>query len=165
MEKEIEGYEDYTISEDGIVRSYKYKQVHIIKGFFNKGGYCYVDLCKNNQTKRFGIHQLVAKAFVEGWFEGAVVNHIDGNTRNNHYTNLEWTTQADNIKKGYITSGISATRNYCYHIIEYPNGECSPPLAGQQPIKDYIKDNNLDVSFNSLLRNGRSRGFKLHTLH
>lgn len=165
MEKRIENFEDYGVTSDGKIISYKYKNPHILKGYYNKYGYQYVDLCMNNKIYRFGVHQLVAKAFVQGWFEGAVVNHKDGNTSNNNYTNLEWITQKENIHQGYVTSGIEAMRHYCYHVIEYPNGSKSPPLAGQQLIKDYIKDHNLDVSFNSLLRNGRSRGYKLYTLH
>lgn len=164
MEKLIENFEDYTVTSEGEIISHKYKTPKVLRGFINRGGYIYVDLCKNNKTTRFAIHQLVAKAFVEGWFEGAVVNHKDAVTTNNNYTNLEWVTQGDNVRKGYKTSGIGATRNYLYHIIEHPNGERTPPMAGQKPIKEYISKNNLDVSFNSLLRNGQSRGFKLITL-
>jgi len=66
MEKPIENFEDYHITSDGLVISYKGKTPKILKGFINRGGYIYVDLCKNNQTTRFGVHQLVAKAFVDG---------------------------------------------------------------------------------------------------
>lgn len=165
MEKPVKNFDEYTVTSDGKIISYKFHQPRIMKGFINKGGYYYVDLCKHNKTYRFGVHQLVAKAFVSGWFEGAVVNHKDGNTLNNDYTNLEWVTQKENIHQGYITSGVSALRHYCYHIIEYPNGYKTQPMPGQQSLKDYIKENNLNVSFSSLLRNGHSRGFKLHTLH
>lgn len=44
------------------------------------------------------VHRLVAAAFCEGYFEGAVVNHKDSNPSNNIYTNLEWVTQKDNIQ-------------------------------------------------------------------
>lgn len=164
-EKPIENFKGYGITNTGLVISYKMKNPKILKGFINKGGYIYVDLCENNKTTRLAVHRLVAKAFVDGWFENAVVNHKDGNTLNNHYTNLEWVTQTENIHQGYKTSGINAMRHYCYHVIVYPDGTESEPLAGQQSIKDYISEHKLDVSFNSLLRNGRSRGFKLYTLH
>lgn len=162
--KRIENFEDYGVTRDGKVISYKYKTPHVLRGFVNKGGYVYVDLCKNNKTYRFAVHQLVAFAYVDGWFEGAIVNHKDGKTQHNEDTNLEWTTQKDNIHQGYGTSGLGPMRNYKYHVIEYPDGTKTEPMPGQQSIKDYIKKHNLNVSFNSLLRNGRSRGFKLHTL-
>jgi hypothetical protein len=46
------------------------------------------------------VHRLVAKAFVPGWFEGAVVNHKDENKRNNLPSNLEWVTFAYNLNYG-----------------------------------------------------------------
>lgn len=164
-ERKIEGFEDYTVTSNGVVISHKYKNPRPLAGFINRGGYVYVDLCKNNKTTRFGVHQLVAKAFVDGWFEGAIVNHKDGVKSNNDYTNLEWTTQKDNIHQGYETSGLGPMRHYLYHIIEYPDGTKTEPMPGQKAIKEYIAKHNLDVSFNSLLRNGKSRGFTLHTLH
>lgn len=163
--KPIKNFEDYTITSNGIVISYKYKTPRVLQGFINKKGYHYVDLCKNNQTYRFGVHQLVAQHYVDGWFEGAVVNHKDGIKSNNDYTNLEWVTQKENVHQGYITSGMSAMRNYCYHIIEYPDGTKTAPIPGQQLIKEYIIKHNLNTSFNSLLRHGKSRGYKLYTLH
>lgn len=46
------------------------------------------------------IHQLVAIYFLDAPdTEGLDVNHIDGNTKNNSYTNLEWITHAQNMKE------------------------------------------------------------------
>lgn len=44
------------------------------------------------------VHRLVASAFVEGYGEGKVVNHIDCNPSNNRADNLEWLTQAENLR-------------------------------------------------------------------
>lgn len=38
----------------------------------------------------FYVHRLVGRAFVDGYFEGAVINHKDGNAQNNYFENLEW---------------------------------------------------------------------------
>ena len=38
--------------------------------------------------KSFLVHRLVAQAFVGELYEGAQVDHIDGDHQNNHYTNL-----------------------------------------------------------------------------
>lgn len=43
------------------------------------------------------IHRLVASAFVEGYEEGKVVNHIDCNPSNNKASNLEWLTIKENL--------------------------------------------------------------------
>ncbi|MER2227307.1 MAG: HNH endonuclease [Carnobacterium sp.] len=43
------------------------------------------------------VHRLVASAFVEGYQEGMVANHIDCNPSNNRATNLEWLTTKENL--------------------------------------------------------------------
>lgn len=56
-------------------------------------------LSVNNKVYDRYIHRLVAEYFVEKTNEAAnEVNHIDGNTKNNHYSNLEWVTKSDNLK-------------------------------------------------------------------
>lgn len=44
------------------------------------------------------VHLYVANGWVEGYFEGAEVNHKDFNRMNYHADNLEWVTHTDNIK-------------------------------------------------------------------
>ena len=41
-------------------------------------------------------HQIVAEAFLPNFNDFPVVNHLDGNKLNNHYTNLEMTTVQGN---------------------------------------------------------------------
>lgn len=43
------------------------------------------------------VHLYVATAWVEGWFEGAEVNHKDFNRMNFDASNLEWVTHKDNV--------------------------------------------------------------------
>lgn len=43
------------------------------------------------------VHMYVARAWVDGYFEGAEVNHKDFNRQNNEYSNLEWVTHKDNV--------------------------------------------------------------------
>jgi len=44
------------------------------------------------------VHRLVCKHFCkEGREDQIVVNHIDTNTSNNYYKNLEWSTQKENV--------------------------------------------------------------------
>lgn len=44
------------------------------------------------------VHLYVAHAWVDGWFEGAEVNHIDMNRKNYDADNLEWVTHLQNIR-------------------------------------------------------------------
>ena len=43
------------------------------------------------------VHLYVAHGWVDGWFEGAEVNHKDFNRMNYHADNLEWVTHTDNL--------------------------------------------------------------------
>ena len=102
--KQIKDFPDYYVTEDGKVFSYRWenKPREIKGGLMGKGGYKSVTLMIDNvKRKHFRTHRLVAENFVSGYFEGAVVNHKDGNKLNNHYSNLEWVTQQDNIKHYY----------------------------------------------------------------
>lgn len=41
----------------------------------------------------------IGKEFVNGYFEGAVIDHIDSDPTNNNPKNLQWITQSENILK------------------------------------------------------------------
>lgn len=96
--RDIEGYEGiYQVSNIGRVRSLNYNKtgkVKLMKPYVEKSGYRGVTL----KGKRYRVHRLVAKAFVEGYFEGAVVDHIIpvSNGGTDEATNLRWVTPLEN---------------------------------------------------------------------
>ena len=118
--KDIEGYERlYKISNLGRVKSLKLKKKKIMNASCDRYGYKYVNLRNKNKGKKFKVHRLVALAFVDGYFEGAVVNHIDENKQNNLWTNLEWVTNQYNIKySSYKWSGENSARAVKVRCIE-----------------------------------------------
>ena len=92
--KDIPGYEGYyQISSFGQVKNIQTNK--LLKGDINNAGYKRVVLYTPTKHRYF-IHQLVAKIFCEGWQNGLVVNHIDGNKQNNNKNNLEWVTRSHN---------------------------------------------------------------------
>lgn len=92
--KDIKGYEGYyQISSMGKVKNLNTGKILI--GDKNRIGYRRVTLYTPIQ-KRFFVHRLVAFHFVEGYCEGLVVNHKDGNKTNNSAENLEWVTKSEN---------------------------------------------------------------------
>ncbi len=67
----------------------------------------YID--EEARTKgRLYVHREVAQAFL-GDLSGKVVNHKDGNRHNNHLSNIEITTQSENVKHAYDT-GLNNNR-------------------------------------------------------
>ena len=61
-------------------------------------GYLHVGLTINKKVKQMRVHRLVAEAFIPNPENKPYVNHIDGDRKNNHITNLEWVTPAENAQ-------------------------------------------------------------------
>ncbi len=86
--KEIAGYDNYDVSNDGKVCNTKTGR--ILWGVIDKQGYNLVTLSKNNKAKPYVVHRLVAQAFIENPEKKEIVKHRDGNNDNNHVSNLYW---------------------------------------------------------------------------
>ena len=110
MEKDffIKGFENkrfrkildrYSISEDGLL--YSHFNNIVLKTRISKDGYEYCNLKIDKKSINVRNHILVAKAFIENPENKPTVNHMDGNKLNNHYTNLEWNTVAENTIHAY----------------------------------------------------------------
>lgn len=79
----------------------------LIRPFISKStGYFQVSLSKK---KRMSVHRLVAKAFCDGYFDGAYVNHKNGIRTDNRAENLEWCTHAENNLHSYRELGRKST--------------------------------------------------------
>lgn len=78
-----------------------------------RSGYRIVQLMsKRGITRHYSVHRLVAYTFCTGYDKTLVANHSDGNKLNCYWKNLEWVTQAENVKH-------AITHNLVNHI----NGE------------------------------------------
>jgi hypothetical protein len=85
----------YLISESGEV--YNTKRKVYLKTNKAQRGYRAVRLGK---LKIF-VHRIVAELYILNPNNYPYINHIDGNTSNNHVSNLEWCTQGQNVKHAY----------------------------------------------------------------
>lgn len=111
MLKEIPDFDGYYISDDGVVYSTlgkgrrdktKYTSPYPLKTRMTKGGYLRVYMRQTSTNKRVDryIHILVAQVFLgHPNFSNPTVNHKDFNKINNNVNNLEWVTQADNLRR------------------------------------------------------------------
>lgn len=94
--KDIPGYEDlYQASNFGRVKSLRRNIIMLPRA--DKHGYLRVMLSVKGYRKYCQIHRLVAWAFIPNPENKPVVNHIDGDPRNNKVDNLEWCTQSENV--------------------------------------------------------------------
>ena len=132
--KAIPGYEGiYEASNEGRIRSAEGKttisSIHGVvhwkqrvlkqKCYKNKKGRidARIALWKDKKPHDYLVARLIALTWCDGYFDGATVNHIDGNSLNNHANNLEWVTLADNIRHGFRT-GLYSTMKPVEIIID-----------------------------------------------
>lgn len=110
MEKRIKGFEDYAITTEGKVISYKNKKPKILSTWYQKSGYENIKLSKNNETYHFLIHRLVGEAFIPNPNNLQEINRKDNNPKNNNVSNLEWCDRKYNLELSYNT--MPPTRNF-----------------------------------------------------
>ncbi len=90
--KPIPGYDGYFVSNIGAVfsrKSGRSKQMSIRESI---SGYITVVI----QTKQYQMHRLVAAAWLPNFENAPLVNHIDGDKKNNRVENLEYVTYKQN---------------------------------------------------------------------
>lgn len=92
----VKSLERRVITCDGVTRNMTEK---ILKPCLHRGYYSII-LRKNKKIKYYGVHQLVAKAFIPNPNNLPYINHKDENKANNHVENLEWCTAQYNINYG-----------------------------------------------------------------
>lgn len=106
----IEGCEHYYINSEGVVINSRTGRV--LKTDLNSVGYRRVTLWSASQKAvRMTVHRLVALAFIENPDDKPMVNHVDGNKLNNHYSNLEWVTCKENTRHAFDTGLRVAPKN------------------------------------------------------
>lgn len=133
--KDIEGYEGkYQVSNMGRVRSLDmevttkhpksgepiaYHQDGRLLQLIDHKGYRRVSFTTGSRdTKRYYfVHRLVARAFVDGWFRGAQVNHKNEQRDDNRAVNLEWVTAKENINHGRHNARMSETKGQ--RVVQY----------------------------------------------
>lgn len=119
---------------DGVVYRRRSK---IMKQTQDKDGYMVVSLSKDGVTKKCKVHVLVAAAFVDGWFDGAEVDHIDNNRKNNAATNLQWVTHLENVSKSIASGNHMSCRDL--------TGSQNPNYGNRKLSRMYAEDRELAV--------------------
>ncbi len=107
----IKNFEDYFITEDGNVISFKKygnKNWRKLKSVKNNSGYLFVCL-RNKYGKSFSksIHRLMAETFISNPDNKPEVGHKDCNPLNNNVNNLYWCYSKENMNHPITLQRIS----------------------------------------------------------
>ena len=96
----------------GVIKRTKGK---VLKNTFKNNGYLTVMFSVQGISKRCHVHRIVAEAFIGNPLIKPMVNHKNGNKKDNCADNLEWVTHCENVKhavkNGLITVGEN--KSYC----------------------------------------------------
>lgn len=136
----VKQYPNYEVSTHGRVRNKKTGNVLVTTD--DSRGYPALGFWANGKGHTKNVHRLVAETFIPNSEGKRTVNHKDGNKRNNHISNLEWSTSSENLKHAY-DNGLKRRPDTCgspkrpVRIIETGQtfdsiGECARAISGDQ---------------------------------
>jgi hypothetical protein len=167
--KDIKGYEGvYQVSNLGRVKN---KQQLILSQSIDTNGYYKINLNKGGIRKTWGVHRLVAKAFIPNPENKYSVDHIDRDKLNNNLSNLRWATRQENTWNGgaYKTYRGQARRNKHKGVYYSPTYKAAPKLnlpSGRKIAEDLKKgiDNRYTITRKKpwcvqIMVNGKRKGF------
>ena len=106
--KFIKDFEMYMISDCG--RVFSIKSHRFLKPYLNSHNYYFVSLSNYSIAKKFSIHRLVAKSFLNNPENKRCVDHINNIRTDNRLANLRWCSDTENNRNSKIrndsTTGI-----------------------------------------------------------
>ncbi|ENM2832896.1 NUMOD4 motif-containing HNH endonuclease [Vibrio cholerae] len=121
---------NYSVSNHGRVKNRI--RDRIMKTPLKNSGYEQVGIMVDGKKYVITVHRLVANAFIPNPDNLETVDHIDGNKTNNHVSNLQWMTRADNLVKEHAKE----------HTLHY-NGETMTVYN----LKKWATDNGLEYDY------------------
>jgi hypothetical protein len=139
--KRIEGYPNYTISDQGVIMSYGRNNTKELRMKYNKtkGGYNVLALANDGFNKCFYVHRLVAKHFLDAPM-GRWIKHRDGDKDNNSVDNLEYVSSIRESNR--FRADIPGVESRCKYLYCFPDGR-KLSMADIRLIYEPSKINNI----------------------
>jgi len=122
-------YEGYTVLEDGTVFG---KNGKVMSPHDNGKGYLIIGIMVGDRRITKAIHRLVAEVHIPNPLNKPEVDHIDGDRKNNHVSNLRWVTKSENNQHAY-NLGNKVSRGEM-------NGRCKTTEKVVREICQYLAD-------------------------
>lgn len=99
-----------SINVQGIGNGKVWTKERIKNTFVDKDGYIVTGLAKNNKSRGYSIHRLIAITFIPNPENKPCVNHINGIKYDNRIENLEWVTYSENERHKYDVLGFLGSK-------------------------------------------------------
>ena len=150
--KNIDGYDNYQVSNLGNVKSLNYRRTgkeEILKAGKTKDGYLFVILYKNGERKTYRVNRLVWETFNGKIPEGYQVNHISEDKTQNNLENLNLMSPKENVNYGTRNERAGKTNS----IVLKNRKDCSKEIC------QYSIDGKLIKIWPSTMEIERELGF------
>jgi|TARA_R110000868_G_C10770749_1_gene754705 hypothetical protein len=153
--RDIEGFDMYEVNAQGQVR----RKAQILKPGAIPTGHLTVGLCRGKgKPKSMYVHRLVALAFLENRESKRVVNHKNGNPKDNRLENLEWATHSENNTHAYQSNGRCAPNELKVAAVDDGGEIVMSFRSGSEAAR------MMNVTTNSILsainRRGKCKGYR-----
>jgi hypothetical protein len=154
--RDIPGYEGrYQVSDAGRVCGQK----GLLSLQPQNNGYLVAHLYLRGARRICTVHRLVALAFVAGHFDGAHVNHLDCDRRNNAASNLEWTTQKQNMEHAVAAGRMNARK---FAVVGVPlEGDLAVRFPSQRAAEKALSGRDSSAIYHCLV--GKKKSAYGHT--
>lgn len=150
MFKKLKEDNRFEISQIGIIRNAKTKSIK--SQYVSSTGYYMISISKNNKSKSFRVHRLLANNFIDNPNKLKEVNHKDGNKLNNSLTNLEWVSHFGNMQHAFNTGLVNNTgiKNGMAKLNQHKVADIKIML--QQGVSQYKIAQKYNVSRSAILK-------------
>jgi hypothetical protein len=128
----------------------------IISPWLGRAGYLQIQIKVGEARRKYYVHRLVALAFVPGHFEGATVDHIDGDKLNNLPGNLQWVTLSRNTQLQWQT-GLVDIRGEKHPSAKLTNAEAAHVLRSADSASSLAEQFNVSTGLVYKIRSGKKR--------
>lgn len=160
----VVGYEDrYEVSEFGKIRNIRRPRKPLLKQWTKKPyGHKTVNIIGNNNVRRGRlVHVLVLEAFFGPKQDGQETRHLDGDSSNNHISNLKWGTHienmADSIRHGtFFFAGNIGEENMHSKLMEKDVIEIKRMLNNGKRGKDIAVKYGVTAAAIHLIKKGKN---------
>lgn len=120
-------------------KAIRHDKERVLKPTDNGHGYLIVSYHDGEKRKNYYVHRLVAKAFLPGYEDGMVVDHINHDRKDNRAENLEWVSQKENV-------------NRSIEQMHKPKSKSRPTNTGEKYISYTVINSNKNKGYRVLNR-------------